>query len=810
MGKIVLLDNLTINQIAAGEVIERPASAVKEMVENSIDAGATNIVVEIRNGGISYIRVTDNGKGISKDDLEMAFERHATSKIRQADDLKNVKSMGFRGEALASIAAISTVEMISKTEEDVYGNRILVEAGKILETEETGASTGTTITVQNLFFNTPVRYKFLKKDYTESGYIEDVLTRLALANPNIAFRLINSGNAVLQTPGNGNIKDTIFSIYGKDVLNAIQEVDYIYDDMHITGVIGKPEIARSNRASQLFFVNKRYVRDRMLSAAAEQAYKNLLPAGKYAFLVLNIEMNPEKVDVNVHPAKLEVRFEEDNKIFQLVYSAIKNALEKGNIIKSEIDNKSLTETGNHSIANLYKKIEMENSTGGSIQDVIQNDIQEKFRKLIENLHADDNVENKSNQSVESVITSEDKVNESIIEEKSEIDDKETTNNILEEDDIISDSESNVDKEPLNELETLLEKLKSYANVTEIDNGEKTEDNTDVIVNQIEEEKNEVEEAIKYSEEENIEKNTEPMVNNQSDSGNNENEIIETSSNNNLNMEETKKINYNEILSNIDKLDNVTEDVIEESKKTETKEENEQDFKSMYEKIFGISVSDEKEEKKFEEIDADNLLSVFDNSENYVPAQSYKFIGIAFDDYIIIEMNDEMYIINSKSAYKRITFEKLKKSFYSEDEKDSQLLLLPDIITLTHREMEIARDNFEIFEKAGFIVEEFGENTVKLSGAPSICVKLDTKELFLDILDEINTVARTEKNEIEDKFLITVAENIVNKTKFELDENEANNLIHSLLELSNPFDFGRIPVTVVMNKSDIEKKFARRK
>lgn len=199
MGNIVLLDELTINKIAAGEVVERPASVIKEMVENSIDACATNINIEVKSGGISYIRITDNGKGILKDDMEMAFERHATSKIRNADDLKEVKSMGFRGEALASIAAIANVEMISRTKDEEIGNKIVVESGKVLSFEETGCQVGTTITVQNLFFNTPVRYKFLKKDYTESGYIEDAITRLALIHPEIAFKLINSGKVILQT-----------------------------------------------------------------------------------------------------------------------------------------------------------------------------------------------------------------------------------------------------------------------------------------------------------------------------------------------------------------------------------------------------------------------------------------------------------------------------------------------------------------------------------------------------------------------------------------------------------------------------------
>ena len=332
MGNIVLLDELTINKIAAGEVIERPASVIKEMVENSIDAGATNITVEIKNGGISFIKVTDNGKGIAADDLEIAFERHATSKIRSADDLNTVTSMGFRGEALASIAAIANVEMISKTENQDIGYRVVVEAGDVLEKEEAGCRTGTTITVKNLFFNTPVRYKFLKKDYTESGYIEDVITRIALVNPNVAIKLINTGKTVIQTNGNGELKDVIYSIYGKDVANGILDVSYNYEDIKIEGVIGKPEIARSNRSNQLFFVNKRYIKDKTLTAATEQAYKGLIPIGKFGFVVLNIEMNPAKVDVNVHPAKLEVRFQEENKIFQSIYHAIKDTLLKGELV----------------------------------------------------------------------------------------------------------------------------------------------------------------------------------------------------------------------------------------------------------------------------------------------------------------------------------------------------------------------------------------------------------------------------------------------------------------------------------------------
>ena len=253
MGKIVLLDDLTINQIAAGEVIERPASVVKELLENSIDAGATKIDIEVQNGGIKKIRIIDNGIGMQEDDLEFAFERHATSKIRQAKDLETVKSMGFRGEALASIAAIANVELVSKTEEDTIGHKIVVEGGNVLEKGEAGAQKGTTITVTNLFYNTPVRYKFLKKDYTELGYIEDAVTRIAIANPTVAIKLKNENKTILQTTGSGDVKNIVYGLYGKETSDALIDVNYNYDDIKVAGVVGRPEIARSNKSYQMFF-----------------------------------------------------------------------------------------------------------------------------------------------------------------------------------------------------------------------------------------------------------------------------------------------------------------------------------------------------------------------------------------------------------------------------------------------------------------------------------------------------------------------------------------------------------------------------
>ena len=360
MGNIVLLDDLTINKIAAGEVIERPASVIKEMVENSIDAGAKNITVEIKNGGISLIRIIDDGKGIAEDDLEIAFERHATSKIRKAEDLAEVMTMGFRGEALASIAAIANVEMISRTADSDIGHKIVVEGGRILEKSEAGSPVGTKITVQNLFYNTPVRYKFLKKDYTEAGYIEDAIKKIALYNKDVSFKLISNGKTILQTNGNGDLKTVIYSIFGKEIASELIDVDYTFDDMRVTGVIGKPVIARANRQNQLFFVNGRCIKDKNLSAAAEQAYKGVIPVGRYGFMVLNLEINPQQVDVNVHPAKLEVRFEDESAIFKVIYHAIKNGL-----MESEL------------VANTEKPVENKVNPNADIEEIKQIEEDEK-------------------------------------------------------------------------------------------------------------------------------------------------------------------------------------------------------------------------------------------------------------------------------------------------------------------------------------------------------------------------------------------------------------------------------------------------
>lgn len=326
MSNIQVLDQSTINQIAAGEVIERPASVVKELVENAIDAKATSITVEIKDGGTTLIRITDNGCGISKDEVKTAFLRHATSKIRSVEDLMTVTSLGFRGEALSSIAAVAQVELLTKTSDSLSGTRYEIHGGKEIALESIGCPEGTTFLVRNLFFNTPARRKFLKTPITEANYIEAMIQRLALSNPNISIRYISNGNNKLFTAGNGNLKDMIYHIYGRDITAELLPLDVKTDRIAINGYIGKPAIVRSNRTYENFFVNGRYVKSPIISKAVEEAYKNFLMVHKYPFVVLNIHIESQLLDVNVHPTKMELRFKNADELYALLVDSISGIL----------------------------------------------------------------------------------------------------------------------------------------------------------------------------------------------------------------------------------------------------------------------------------------------------------------------------------------------------------------------------------------------------------------------------------------------------------------------------------------------------
>lgn len=669
MGSIVLLDDLTINQIAAGEVIERPANVVKELVENSIDAGATSINVEIENGGISLIRITDNGKGIAADDVEIAFERHATSKIRSAKDLIKVSTMGFRGEALASIAAIAKVELVTKTKDAEMGTRIIVEGGDVVLKEECGAPNGTTITVRELFFNTPVRYKFLKKDFTEGGYIETALERISLINPGISFRLISNKKQILQTSGNGDMKTVVFNIFGKDVSQNIVDLNFEYEGIEVTGVAGKPEIARSNRSNQLFYVNGRFIKDKTLSAATEEAYRTLVPQGKFCFCIVNVNMNPEMVDVNVHPAKLEVRFTEEGKVFKAVYHAVRNALLGNDLIKDESADE--------------KPIVRENAVTN--ETPVKKGLFEIFRG------------GKSNEK------------------------KEENTNLRTMDIEVTKKEND---------DTFISKMMTKGRQENTDASEEHLDDKDTV---------------------------------------SELTVREQTNNYNVNDEE------NEIVTN-----NKVKDIVDAYNEKESSEQKQ--VPMFYEQDFIEKVE----------------------------LPEYQILGVAFNTYILLQLDDDIYILDQHAAHERVLYEKVKQNFYKDGGKEVQMLLLPDVIDLPKKDMRLVHDNLKLFEQSGFDIEEFGENTIKINGVPVICYEMDTKDLFLDIIDGLDITNRTNKQDIEEKFISTVACKAAVKANMYLDEREIRGLLDELLLLENPFTcpHGR-PTAIRITKTEIEKKFGRR-
>lgn len=673
MGNIVLLDDLTINQIAAGEVIERPANVVKELVENSIDAGATKISVEIENGGITSIRITDDGKGIAPDDVALAFERHATSKIRSAEDLTKVMTMGFRGEALASIAAIAKVELITRTRDQEIGTKVIVEGGDIISKEECGAPYGTTIIVRELFYNTPVRYKFLKKDFTEGGYIESAVEKIALINPSISFRLVNNRKTILQTSGNGDITTVVYNIFGKDVSQNLVNVDNEYEGVKVRGVAGKPEIARSNRTNQLFYVNGRNIKDKILSAAVEEAYRTLIPHGKFGFCIIDIRLNPELVDVNVHPAKLEVRFADESKVFKAVHYGIKNALLGEDITRDE-EKEKVEEP-----KIIEKNVEETAPQRRGLFDIFRN--------------------------------------------------------------------KSTEQTPENPDE-------KYATI-------------EVKVNKDNQAKNSVIDKIEFDEERQYLK---PIA------------------------EETQLEELEEPLQNITYLP-----------KKESNESEEQEFEKIVEKNY------KPEEDNIEYKVEEDIRPIYDQDiEEKSPVPEYKILGVAFNTYIILELDEDIYILDQHAAHERVLYEKVKENFYRAGGKEAQMLLLPDVLELSKRDMHIVKDHMDLFEQAGFTLEEFGENTIKITGVPVICFEMNTKDLFMDILDGIDITNRTNKQDIEEKFIATVACKAAVKANMVLDEREIRGLLDELLLLDNPFTcpHGR-PTAIRITKTEIEKKFGRR-
>ena len=569
------------------------------------------------------------------------------------------------------------------------------------------------------------------------------------------------------------MKDVIYSVFGKETASSVIDLDYEYEYIKIKGVIGKPNIARSNRSNQIFFVNQRYIRDKNLSTAVEQAFKGMLPIGKFAFLVLNVEMPQSKVDVNVHPAKLEVRFSEENIVFKAMYHAIKDTLLKNGFMSD----REKTEFKKEVSTNAFRINNYEEKFNNTYTIKKQEPVDEN--NIIEAIYNSRQEETKDDELSKAEFVAS---NQEIFNKLKDLQDE---------------LKKEVEQNPnLHLTDTYKEMEKEYNNI--IDSINENEKNNNVIVQKSSE--NEVKTNTQNIKEAN--ENVEEKI------INNEQATI------NENIEEK---NDNETDNKVQDIDELKEEIIPNT--NENQKEKLLSFKDMYKKLFGkepyggrISTEEEKKVDSFYNIDSkieDSNVSMFEEEEKYNKI-NYKFIGIAFNTYIILEINDEIYIMDQHAAHERIMYEKVKKNFYEAKEKSSQMLLLPDIITLQHKEMDIAKDNLDLFRKAGFVVDEFGENTIKLSGVPDFCIDLDTEELLKETLDEINVVARTAKQEKEEKFLATIACKAAVKANMSLEKAEVDSLMEELLKLPNPFTcpHGR-PTIIKLSKYEIERKFARK-
>ena len=391
--RINILDEVTINKLQAGEVVERPASVVKELVENSVDAGSSKVVIEIEDGGKKLVRITDNGSGIASSEVEKSFLRHATSKIREIDGLYDLYSLGFRGEALASIASVARIEMITKISDEPVGTKILVEGGKIISKEPVGTNNGTTIIVKDLFFNTPVRQKFLKSTHAETINISDLINKLVIGNPSVSFRYINNKKVMLNSPGDGKLINTIRSIYGKDITENLVPIDYETQFFRVSGFIGNNNVYRANKNLQHIYINKRYVRSKVILDAISEGYKSLIPINKHAVCFLNIEINPSKIDVNIHPTKLEIKFENEQEIYIQLRDHIRSSLlrshligkyetfEKKEYVISKEKEKSSDDINKGILNNLEKEYQKETFTFEELED--RNKLKEQLDSKID-------------------------------------------------------------------------------------------------------------------------------------------------------------------------------------------------------------------------------------------------------------------------------------------------------------------------------------------------------------------------------------------------------------------------------------------
>ena len=794
--KIKVLSNETINQIAAGEVIERPLSVVKELLENAIDAGSSSVTVEVRDGGISMIRITDNGQGIDKDDIRTAFLRHATSKINDARDLENIQTLGFRGEALASIASISRVELISKTPGAMMASHYEIDGGVEKDFSEIGAPNGTTFIVRDIFKNVPARRKFLKSPQTEAARIQDILEKEALAHPEVAFRYIQDGRQRLATLGNGSLMDVIYSIYGRDVTNQLITVNRQYQRSQLTGLpavtvrgfIGKPVITRANRNFEIYFVNSRFVKNPMITKAIEDAYHAFLMQHKFPFSVLMIDVNPEIVDVNVHPQKLEVRFSDG----MLVYNSIVDAVQTGLRETELVVNTDLETFGRDE--NTSRKADLDPHV----------EIEEKEKKLPHVEPFEQNRGSITNRKYEDALRPE------LHPEARPVSD------------IYLDG-SNVSGTELREKPSALPAGISSHSSEKAAGTDVTDSQTDSVggthesygtgsrsvtafsggYSQYRREHQAGGAGYKSGPEKNSGFGLSDFKEAQ--------EAVEKTFESSFMKAESDKDN---VSGYIDESEPDGVEKLSSENEITTDEENTGAEMQQDSPDFGLDdSSDTKDNSDDQESKAIKVKPVQETlfSERFLSEKArnqHRIIGQVFETYWLIEYGDKLYIIDQHAAHEKVNFERMMKRL-RERKPASQYLNPAILITLTSEETVLMEKYEEYFRSFGFEISYLGGRDFSISAVPTDLPEIGKKELLLEMLDGLSDeTGMTTPDSIYYKIASMSCKAAV-KGNNKLSLMEADALIGELLSLENPYacPHGR-PTIISMSKYELEKKFKR--
>ncbi len=715
---IKVLDKATIDKIAAGEVIERPSSVVKELLENAIDAGSTAVTVEIKDGGTSFIRVTDNGCGIPKEEVRMAYMRHATSKIEHVEDLNSILSLGFRGEALSTIAAVSQTEMITKTATDLTGIKYVIHGGKEIEYKDVGVPNGTTIVVRNLFFNTPARKKFLKSAMTEGSYIFDLLTRIALSHPEISFKLIANGQTRIDTSGNGKLKDTIYQLYGRDITANLIPIDYTDGDIHLSGFIGKPFIARGNRGLENYFINHRYIKSNVVNRAIEEGYRTFVMQHKFPFTVLYLDLPQEKCDVNVHPTKMEFKYDNEKKLFEACCTAVKLALTHKEIIPKEGEKPIASPVISHPEQKPAEPFEVRRAQAQTIpQKNVRAGSYSPTYKILESLRKAEEEEAAKNGT--------------------------PLPNIA---DMVADA--GVVYAPSTPAESVQTDNSATASNVMQQSGSITPSQT-------------------------------------------------AQQNNNSPSAVSRTVQQNTSAGSVQTAQTVQPD----RSTTQTEQPSETPAKPDLSKMDKNSAAYKYIVGKQETLFDDDFLTE-------KARLSHRVIGQVFETYWLIEYNDNLYIMDQHAAHEKVKYEELMENLKNK-QVFSQQLLPPMVITVTYAERQAILDNFDLFMKIGYDIEEFGGNEFKINAIPSNLFGLHGRDMFLEFIGSLIQNSGYMSNDIFVKKLSTMACKAAVKGNMKLSFQEVDALVDKLLSLENPYTcpHGR-PTIISMSKTELEKKFHR--